>query len=185
MLGPAHRRGDRPIKSAESALTVEASGRGSPAQARKVDKAQRDLDALAHLLDETFALPGTGWRFGLEAIIGLVPVVGDLVSAGLGGLLIVRALQFGLPRIVVARMAFNTLLDLAVGAIPFIGDLFDFVYKSNRRNIDLFRRYAGEPGRSTRSEWLFFAALVFGAIAAVWLMVIAVGWLIGQVAAAF
>ena len=166
-------------------MTLQAPEPRSAAQARKLEKTQRDLDALARLLDETFALPGTGWRFGLEAIIGLVPVVGDLVSAGLGGLLIFRALQFRLPRIVVARMAFNTLLDLSFGAIPLVGDLFDFAYKSNRRNIDLFQRYAGDSGRSTRSEWLFFGALVLGVVAAIWLMVIAVGWLIGQIAAAF
>lgn len=152
----------------------------SSSRSRKLEKTRRDLDALAHFLDETFTLPGTRWRFGVEALIGLVPIAGDLVSAGLGGLLIFRAVQFRLPGIVIARMAFNTLLDLTLGAIPFIGDLFDFVYRSNRRNIDLFQRYADDPHRSTAREWLFFLAVVLVIVGLVWLLIAGVGWLLGQ-----
>lgn len=148
---------------------------------RKLEKTRRDLDALAHFLDETFAVPGTRWRFGVEALIGLVPVVGDLVSAGLGSLLIFRAVQFRLPGIVVARMAFNTLLDLTLGAIPFIGDAFDFVYRSNRRNIELFRRYADDPHRSTLREWLFFGLVVLVVVGLIWLLITGVGWLLRQI----
>ena len=151
----------------------------------RLDAAQRDLDALARLLDETLVVPGLRWRLGLEAFIGLVPVLGDVVSAGLGGLLIFRALQFRLPRIVVARMAFNTLLDLTVGTVPVIGDLFDFAYRSNRRNIDLFQRYAADPGRSTRREWLFFAGLVLVVIGAIVLVVLAFVWLVGEIGEGF
>lgn len=155
------------------------------ARSPKLEKTRRDLDALAHLLDETFVIPGIRWRVGLEAIIGLVPVVGDLVSAGLGSVLIFRALQFRLPGIVVARMAFNTLLDLAFGAIPFIGDLFDFAFRSNRRNIDLFQRYAEDPRRSTGREWLFFGAVALAMLAVVVLLVLGIGWLVGEIAALF
>ena len=166
--------------SGRSSARVPQAGRG-----RQLEDARRDLDALARFLDETFVIPGLRWAIGIEAIIGLVPVVGDVVSAGLGGLLIFRAIQFRLPGIVVARMAFNTLLDLAFGAVPFIGDLFDFAYRSNRRNIELFQRYAADPGRSTSREWFFFGGLVLIVIGLVWLLVLAVGWVIGQIAAAF
>ncbi len=147
----------------------------------RLEDARRDLDALARLLDETFVVPGLRWRLGLEAFLGLVPVVGDAVSAGLGALLIFRAIQFRLPRVVVARMAFNTLVDLALGTIPVLGDVFDFAYRSNRRNIDLFQRYAEDPGRSTRREWLFFALVVAVVLGVIALVVLAIAWLLGQI----
>ncbi len=164
-------------------MTEQGGRTASLVRGRRLEETRRDLDALARFLDETFVIPGLRWRLGIEAIIGLVPVLGDVVSAGLGGLLILRALQFRLPGIVVARMAFNTLLDLAFGAVPFVGDLFDFAYRSNRRNIDLFQRYAADPRRSTRGEWLFFGGLVLIAVGMIWLVVLAVGWVVAQIVA--
>jgi hypothetical protein len=133
----------------------------------EVKKTREQLDQLAWLLDNAFRIPGTSWRFGLEAVLGLVPGAGDIVSGLLGLLLLFRAFQFKLPKIVIARMLFNTLLDLTIGAIPFVGDAFDFFYKSNTRNMQLFHEYAAEPLRSTERHWLFLAGLViaFGGIA--------------------
>ncbi|HEV8516300.1 MAG TPA: DUF4112 domain-containing protein, partial [Candidatus Limnocylindrales bacterium] len=125
-------------------------------RARRLARARRELGDLAWLLDESIRVPGTRFRFGLEPIIGLIPGAGDLLSGALGLYIVARALGHGLPGVVVARMVANTLLDLAIGAIPVLGDLFDFAYKSNRRNIELFERHASDPTASTRSDRIFF-----------------------------
>jgi Domain of unknown function (DUF4112) len=134
-----------------------------------------DLEALAWLLDNSIPIPGTGRRIGLDAIIGLVPWLGDLVSGGLGLVVVARAAQLGLPPIVLARMLANVAIDFAIGAIPFLGDAFDLWFKSNARNIGLVRRYTVEPGSSTAAQWAFFAAIALGLL----LMVIGVVWLVG------
>ena len=133
-----------------------------------------DAELLAWLLDNSIPIPGTGRRIGVDAVIGLVPGLGDILSGGLGLLVVARGVQRGLPPIVVARMLANVGLDFAVGAIPVIGDAFDLWYKSNARNIGLLRRYADNPNSSTAGSWAFFglAAAVIGAVA------LAIVWLI-------
>lgn len=101
-----------------------------------------DLEFLASILDDRFTVPGTNLRFGVDAIIGLVPGVGDAISATLGSYLIWRAHKMGASKLTLLRMAGNTALDTVVGAVPFIGDLLDFGFKSNRRNLEILRRHA-------------------------------------------
>jgi hypothetical protein len=146
----------------------------------RLERARRELGQMAWLLDSTFRIPGTRFRFGLEPIIGLVPGAGDVVSGALGFYLVLRAVQFRLPLVVVLRMIANTVLDLIIGAVPLLGDLFDFVYKSNRRNMELFERYASDPGADTRGQWAFLAGVVAIAIGSLFL----VAWLIEQILAA-
>jgi hypothetical protein len=134
-----------------------------------------EVDTLAWLLDNSIPVPFLGGRrFGADAIIGLVPGFGDLVSAGLGLLIVWRASRMGLPRIVVARMLVNSAIDLTIGAIPFAGDAFDLWFKANTRNLGLARRWLQEPERSTRDEWLgmlLIAAILVGMVAvAVWVV---------------
>jgi hypothetical protein len=131
-----------------------------------VAKVQDQLDQIAWILDNAFRIPGINWRFGIEPLIGLIPGAGDIVSGAIGLLLLIRAFQFKLPKIVIARMLLNSGLDLTIGAIPFIGDLFDFVYKSNTRNMKLFHQYAEGPAESTTRHWIFIACVLglFGAI---------------------
>jgi hypothetical protein len=138
------------------------------------DSATAEVELLAWLLDNSIPIPGTGRRIGLDALIGLIPGAGDIVSGGLGLLVVVRAAQRGVPAIVLARMLANVALDFAIGAIPFIGDLFDMWFKSSVRNVSLMRRYVTEPGSSTTGQWLFFA----GVLATLGLAVIAFVWLI-------
>lgn len=125
-----------------------------------LERERERLRRLAWLLDQSVTVPGTGFRIGLESIVGVVPFVGDVTGGVIGAYLIMRAWQYGLPRIVVARMIANTALDLVAGVVPVVGDLFDFAFRSNARNIALFERYVGEPGRSTRGEWAFFLILL-------------------------
>jgi hypothetical protein len=141
---------------------------------RRTDSATAEVELLAWLLDNSIPIPGTGRRIGLDALIGLIPGAGDIVSGGLGLLVVVRAAQRGLPTIVLARMLINVGLDFAIGAIPVIGDLFDMWYKANIRNVGLMRRYVTQPTASTTGQWLFFG----GILATVGLAAFAFVWLI-------
>ena len=158
----------------------------APAQ-RPVDQRARSLaevEALAWLLDNSIPVPGTGGRrFGIDAIIGLVPGIGDVVSGVVGLLVVWRGSRMGLPRIVVARMLLNALIDIAIGAIPVLGDAFDLWFKAATRNLALMRRHLEEPDISTREDWtavlvvVGLAVAVIGAVA--WLIVAVVGTIIG------
>ena len=152
----------------------------SRAAMRQPTAGAEDAELLAWLLDNSIPIPGTGRRIGVDAVIGLVPGLGDILSGGLGLLVVARGVQRGLPPIVVARMLANVGLDFAVGAIPVLGDAFDLWYKSNARNIGLLRRYADNPNASTAGSWAFFgvAAAVIGGMA------LLTAWLIWSLLAA-
>jgi uncharacterized protein DUF4112 len=89
------------------------------------------VETIAWLLDNSIPVPGTGRRFGIHALIGFVPVVGDLVGGGIGLFVVWRASRLELPRIVVARMLANSAIDIAIGAIPLIGEAFALWFKAN------------------------------------------------------
>ncbi|CAA9587250.1 Mn-dependent transcriptional regulator [uncultured Synechococcales cyanobacterium] len=95
---------------------------------------------LSRLMDTAIRIPGTSFRFGLDPIIGLVPGAGDLVSTAFSAYIIFLAARFGLPREVLTKMIFNVALEAFVGSVPLVGDLFDAVYKSNIRNLDLLEK---------------------------------------------
>lgn len=97
------------------------------------------LDKLSRLLDIAFAIPGTKIRFGVEAIIRLVPGIGDLVASGLSTFIILEAHRLGVPKRILARMIANVALEGAVGIVPIVGDAFDVMWRSNRRNLALLR----------------------------------------------
>ncbi|MBA3307273.1 MAG: DUF4112 domain-containing protein [Chloroflexi bacterium] len=145
---------------------------GEAGHRAKVDATRRHVAAMAWLLDETFAVPGKRHRFGLGPLIGLVPVVGDLVGAAAGSYIVLRAIQTRLPRVVIAQMAFNVLLNVVVGVVPLAGDAFDFFYKSNTRNLRLFERHALDPTSSTRGSWLFFGVILAVLVALIVLAVV-------------
>jgi len=99
------------------------------------------LEAIAALLDTAFIVPGTNIRFGVDALIGLVPGIGDLITTGLSLYLVHEARQLGAPRHLIVRMLGNVALDGLVGAVPLVGDAFDVMWRSNRRNMALLRRW--------------------------------------------
>ncbi len=99
------------------------------------------LDALANLLDTAFIVPGTNIRFGIDALIGLVPGIGDIVTTAISLFIVREAHALGASRIVVARMLGNVALDGVVGAVPLFGDLFDVAWRANRRNVALLRQH--------------------------------------------
>lgn len=98
------------------------------------------LDRLSRLLDTAFVIPGTDIRFGVDALIGLVPVVGDIVTTALSSWLIYEARRLGISRLALARMIGNVVVDGLIGAIPVAGDAFDVAFRANRRNIAILRR---------------------------------------------
>jgi hypothetical protein len=120
----------------------------------------REVETLAWLLDNSIPIPGTGRRVGIDGLIGFVPVVGDLASAGMGLFVVWRGSRLGLPRVVVARMLANSAIDFAVGAIPFLGDAFDLWFKANTRNLRLMHRYLEAPDAPTRPQWIAVAVLI-------------------------
>lgn len=153
-----------------------------PSRAERFRAAEARIGRVTHLLDELVSVPGTPIRVGLDPLIGLIPVVGDAVAAGVGAWVIAEAARFGVPRLVLARMVLNLLLDLGIGAIPLVGDLYDTLFRSNSRNLDLFRRHALDPDASTRGERAFFAGLVLLIVGLVWLAIVALGALIDLLA---
>jgi len=144
-------------------------------RADRFHAAERRIGRVTHALDELIVVPGTPVKVGLDPVVGLIPIVGDAVAAIVGVWVIGEAARFGIPRVVLGRMAVNLLVDLAIGAIPLLGDIFDFAFRSNSRNLDLFRRHALDPGASVRGEQTFFVGLFLLLVGLAWLILQAVG----------
>jgi hypothetical protein len=104
------------------------------------------LDALANLLDTAFVVPGTGIRFGVDSIIGLVPGIGDAVTTAISLWIVHEAYQLGAHKHVIARMLGNVALDGVIGAVPLVGDAFDVAWRANRRNVRILREHLARRG---------------------------------------
>lgn len=102
---------------------------------------RRRMEAMERLLERSFVIPGTRLPVGLDSIIGLIPVIGDAIAAALGAYLVWEARNLGLPKWKLWRMAGNIAFDTAVGAVPVAGDIFDFAFRSNSRNLKLVKRH--------------------------------------------
>src|SRR5215210_8764744 len=107
------------------------------------------ISLLAHVLDSAIPIPGTNRTIGIDPLIGLIPVIGDAISAALSSYIIWEAKQLGIPRWKLARMIGNVALDTAVGAVPLLGDLFDVAFKSNTRNLRIVLEHLEQTGRLT------------------------------------
>ncbi|GEO99833.1 DUF4112 domain-containing protein [Methylobacterium haplocladii] len=110
------------------------------------------LEQLAHLMDTAFLIPGTNRRVGLDALIGLVPVIGDIAGMAIASYIVYEARRLGAPRWLVWRMMGNVAFDGAVGAVPLAGDLFDAAFKANRRNVRLLRKHLEKKGSLRPNE---------------------------------
>jgi len=116
--------------------------------------------ALATLLDSALRIPGTPWRVGLDPLFGLIPGAGDLVGAALSGWVLVLAARAGASRGLLLRMLGNLAVDALLGAVPFLGDLFDAGYKANVRNVALLERLHDDPAQVERSSTAFLAMIL-------------------------
>lgn len=102
------------------------------------------LERLTWWMDERFRIPGTNRRVGLDGLLGLIPGIGDTATMAVAGYVVVEAWRMGAPGHLIGRMAANVAVDYVVGTVPLVGDLFDFAFKANSRNIRLLRRWLGE-----------------------------------------
>lgn len=124
------------------------------------------LRRVATLFDSAIPLPGLSYRIGLDPLLGLIPVVGELVSPLFGMALLWQARDLGIPKVVQLRMLFNIAIDALIGIVPIAGDLFDFAWKANDRNMTLLERHAHEEHRPSPGDWLF-VLLMMGALLAI------------------
>ncbi len=104
------------------------------------------LDALATVMDSAITIPGTNVTMGLDALLGLLPVVGDAIAGVISSYIIWEARRIGAPKFLLARMAGNVAIDTVIGSIPFAGDIFDVAFKSNRKNVALLQRHLDKHG---------------------------------------
>jgi len=128
---------------------------------------------VARLLDDALPIPGTAWRIGLDPLLGLVPGVGDALGALASAYVVLLAIRAGAPAAVAARMIVNLLVDAVVGAVPALGDLFDFGWKANVRNLALLEAWVAEPARTRRLSRAL--SLAFLAVAMAVVLAIAYG----------
>lgn len=134
----------------------------------------KHLDNLSDLLDSRFRIPGTSIRFGLDALVGLVPYAGDMVTFAFSGLLVISMARYGASGMVIVKMLWNILLDTMVGSIPLVGDIFDVQFKANRRNYRLLKEHY-QQGKHTGSAWPVVLAVV-AALLLMAVLVVMVAW---------
>lgn len=146
-------------------IDIDSSGRVESVRSEEAERIRRGLKQLAWLLDSSLPLPGTRLTVGLDAVVGLFPVIGDLIGVAFASYILSQAARLGAPRSILARMAFNVALDGVVGIVPFAGDIFDAAFKANQRNVALLDAWLDEPRRTERSTHAFATLLVLGLLA--------------------
>ncbi|MBC7985575.1 MAG: DUF4112 domain-containing protein [Sphingomonadaceae bacterium] len=122
-----------------------------PELGRDPASVRRRVEAMEQLLEKSFTLPVVGRRFGLDFLVGLVPVVGDVVTAAMGAWIVWEARNLGMSKWQIARMVGNLGVDTALGAVPLVGDAFDFLFRSNTRNLGIIKRHLDRHHPATRT----------------------------------
>ena len=118
------------------------------------------LKRLSERLDDTFTIPGTKYKIGIEALIGAVPIIGDLIGGILASYIMYSGMKMGAPPQIIARMAVNIAIDFAIGSIPIIGDLFDLVWKANKKNVELIEDATLDDKEEQKLNYLIITALI-------------------------
>ena len=140
------------------------------------------LNFLAWLLDSSIPIPGTRLTIGLDALIGLFPIIGDLAGVLASSFILAEANRMGVGRAILARMAFNVALEGVIGIVPIVGDAFDAAWKANQKNVRLLNAWAERPHETRRSSGLFLAGLTVALVAflagCAYLTYLLLGWLV-------
>ena len=127
-------------------------------------KVDDSLERLGWLMDDLIRVPGLGWRFGLDALVGLIPGFGDTATSLVSFYILVSAVRYRVPKVTLLRMGLNIAIDYLVGSLPLVGDLFDAWWKSNQMNIELLSKRAtvsaDEARHGALSDWLFVALII-------------------------
>ena len=160
-------------------LTRAESAREAARRERSQADVDRSLEQLSRWMDGLFRVPGTGWRFGLDALVGLIPGVGDLATTAVSIYVLASGVRYRVPKVTLLRMAANVAVDYVLGSVPLVGDFFDAFWKSNQMNVELLRKRAtvapGEEAKGRTSDWLFLGLIV----------VVLLALLVGSLAVAF
>lgn len=142
---------------------AERGARAGLAKQHERADVERSLEQLSRMMDGLFRIPGTGWRVGLDALVGLVPGVGDFATTAVSFYILAAGVRYRVPKATLLRMASNVAVDYLVGAVPFVGDLFDVAWKSNQMNVELLRQRASVSAEEARqgrlSDWLFLGVI--------------------------
>ena len=138
---------------------------------RRDIKVDENLERLGWLMDDLIRIPGLNWRFGLDALVGLIPGFGDTATSLVSFYILANAVRYGVPKVTLLRMGMNLGIDYLVGTLPFVGDLFDAWWKSNQRNLELLNKRATVSAEEARegkiSDWLFVGLIILLLIAIV------------------
>lgn len=125
------------------------------------------LRRLSERLDETFRIPGTNHKVGIESIIGAIPLVGDLIGGLISAYIIYSGIKMGVPPKIITQMAVNVVIDFVIGSIPIVGDLFDFIWKSNMKNIELIEKTTALDNEENKINYLIVASLIIALVATI------------------
>jgi hypothetical protein len=131
---------------------MNTMGRAQPYTDPNIEASVARIEILAKLMDSAFVIPGTNTRMGFDAIIGLVPVFGDLISQAVSSYIIWEARKLGVSRLTIARMIGNSLIDTVIGSIPLAGDTFDIFFRANMKNLALLKAHLAKNGHIMRSS---------------------------------
>jgi hypothetical protein len=140
-----------------------------------------NLDLLSHVLDDFIKVPGTSIRFGLDGIVGFIPGIGDLIGGLASCIIIIAAWVRGVSYVTVTRMVANVAIEVVVGSVPILGDMFDIAWRANRRNYALLTGSVYEPRKHTIQSWFFLAGLCTVLAALVILPMLLFAWIFGSV----
>jgi hypothetical protein len=166
----------------DSTFTVRERETKSPIEVLPRDEAREHLitiaDMLAKALDTTVKIPGTSWYIGLDPLLGLIPGIGDVIANLIGTVILGIATRLRLPRIVLARMSLNLLINGTIGAVPLVGDVFSIWFRSHARNAALLREAAMKPDRETAVDWVYVSGIIGGTVVILLLAIAFVVWLV-------
>ncbi|MEP6569072.1 MAG: DUF4112 domain-containing protein [Acidobacteriota bacterium] len=135
------------------------------AQTQRTVKVDQSLERLSWLMDDLIKIPGINWRFGLDALVGLIPGFGDTATSLVSFYILVAAVRYRVPKVTLLRMGLNIAIDYLVGSFPVVGDIFDAWWKSNQMNVALLSKRATVSAEEARkgklSDWLFVGLIIF------------------------
>jgi hypothetical protein len=178
------RRGTSGRAARGAAGAADVADDGTETEAEAPTRTLVELERVSRYLDDLFVVPGTGYRIGLDPLLGLVPGVGDVVTSAASAYIVAQAAAAGVPRATLARMLIVLLVDAVVGSLPLVGDVFDAVWKANARNVGLAESRLARPAAAT-ADRRYVAAVTVG----VTLALVAVGlgagvaawWALGRI----
>lgn len=166
----------------DSKFTVHDKEAKSPIEVLPRDEAREHLlaiaDIIAKVMDTSIRIPGTSWYIGLDPLLGLIPGIGDVLANLIGTIILGLGTRLQLPRIVLARMSLNLLINGTVGAVPIVGDLFSVWFRSHSRNAALLRDAAMKPDRETHADWFYVGGIIGGTVGLLLLTIAFMIWLV-------